>query len=106
MARIFLSRARIRYLGCMRRSLARTARVTRRAAGLPTSGSVPDQAIRSWTVEGAYAAFEETRKGRLAPGMLADFVVLSDDVLQGDPARILKTHVKMTVLGGEVVYSE
>ncbi len=77
-----------------------------RGGWTPDQRLSPEQALRSWTVEGAYAAFEEDRKGRLAPGMLADFVVLSDDILSGDPARILKAHVKMTVLGGEVVYSE
>jgi predicted amidohydrolase YtcJ len=80
--------------------------------GNPPGGWVPDQrltpeqALRSWTVEGAYAAFEEGQKGRIAPGMLADFVLLSDDIMREDPSRILKAHVKMTVVGGEVVYSE
>jgi predicted amidohydrolase YtcJ len=73
---------------------------------MPEQRLTPEQALRSFTVEGAYAAFEEDRKGRLAPGMMADFVVLSDDILQGDPARILKARVKMTVVGGNVVYSE
>ena len=77
-----------------------------RGGWTPEQRLTPEQALRSWTVEGAYAAFEEDRKGRLSPGMLADFVMLSDDVMHGDPARILKAHVKMTVLGGEVVYSE
>jgi hypothetical protein len=73
---------------------------------MPDQRLTPQQALRSFTVEGAYAAFEEDRKGRLAPGMMADFAVLSDDILSGDPARILKARVKMTVLDGEVVYSE
>lgn len=73
---------------------------------MPDQRLTPEQALHSWTVEGAYAAFEEDRKGRFAPGMMADFVVLSDDILHGDPARILKARVKMTVVGGEVVYSE
>jgi predicted amidohydrolase YtcJ len=73
---------------------------------MPDQRLTPEQALRSFTVEGAYAAFEEDRKGRLAPGLMADFVVLSDDILRGDPGRTLKAHVKMTVVGGEVVYSE
>jgi predicted amidohydrolase YtcJ len=73
---------------------------------MPDQRLTPGQALRSFTVEGAFAAFEEDRKGRLEPGMMADFVVLSDDILRGDPSRILKTRVKMTVVGGDVVYSE
>jgi predicted amidohydrolase YtcJ len=64
----------------------------------------PEQALRSFTVEGAYAAFEEGKKGKLAPGMLADFVVLGTDPLQADPRTLLKPQVRMTVLGGEIVY--
>jgi predicted amidohydrolase YtcJ len=72
---------------------------------IPDERLTPEQALRSWTVEGAYAAFEEDRKGRLKPGMLADFVVLSDDPVRGNPARISKAHVVLTVVGGAVVYS-
>jgi predicted amidohydrolase YtcJ len=73
---------------------------------MPDQRLTPEQALRSFTLEGAYAAFEEDRKGKLAPGMMADFVVLSDDIVRGDPSRIVKARVKMTVVGGEVVYSE
>ena len=80
--------------------------------GNPPDGWLPDQrmtrdeALRSWTLEGAYAAFEEKIKGSLAPGKAADFVVLSGDIMHDAPAEILRTSVKMTVVGGEVVYSE
>jgi predicted amidohydrolase YtcJ len=80
--------------------------------GNPPGGWFPDQrmtreeALRSWTIEGAYAAFEEKSKGSLVPGKLADFVVLSDDIMRIPPAQILKTRVTMTVVGGEVVYSQ
>jgi predicted amidohydrolase YtcJ len=70
----------------------------------PDQKLTPDQALRSFTTEGAYAAFEEDRKGKLAPGMLADFVLLGADPLQGDAKALLKPQVRMTILGGKVVY--
>jgi predicted amidohydrolase YtcJ len=79
--------------------------------GNPAGGWFPDQrmtrdeALRSWTIEGAYAGFEEKIKGSLEPGKLADFVLLSDDITRIPPHEILKTHVVMTVVGGEVVYA-
>jgi predicted amidohydrolase YtcJ len=78
----------------------------------PEGGWFPDQrmtreeALKSWTLGGAYAAFEEKAKGSLEPGKLADFVLLSRDIMKVPPAEILKTEVRMTVLGGEVVYSK
>jgi predicted amidohydrolase YtcJ len=63
-----------------------------------------EAALRHFTVDGAYAAFEEQRKGRLAPGLLADMAVLSEDILD-DPTRHLnEAQVLMTVLGGRVVH--
>ena len=69
----------------------------------PSQRLTPEQALRSWTVEGAYAAFEEDTKGRIAPGMLADMVLLSDDILHTSPMQILNMHVKMTIVSGDVV---
>jgi predicted amidohydrolase YtcJ len=63
------------------------------------------EAVEAYTLTSAYAAFAEKEKGSLAPGKLADFVVLSRDIL--DPAardRIAETTVVMTVVGGRVVY--
>ena len=56
------------------------------------------------TAAGAYASFDETKKGRLAPGLLADIVILSKDVFAQPPARFLDAVVDMTILGGKVVY--
>jgi predicted amidohydrolase YtcJ len=85
--------------------------VTRRtAAGLPKEGWLPDQAIglesaiENITSAGAYASFEEAKKGRLAPGLLADIVLLSTDVFAQPPERFLDAVVTATILGGKVVY--
>ena len=78
--------------------------------GHPPGGWFPDQrmtreeALRSWTITGSYAAFEEHSKGSLSPGKWADFVMLSRDIMQVAASEILSARVLMTVLGGEVVY--
>jgi len=63
-----------------------------------------EEALRSWTLEGAYATFSEGRKGSLEPGKMADFVMLSDDVMTMPATEIGKTIVTMTVVGGKIVY--
>ena len=63
-----------------------------------------DQAIAAYTTGAAYAEFAEHEKGVLAPGMLADFVVLDRDITKVDPPEILKTKVLRTVVGGKTVY--
>jgi hypothetical protein len=62
------------------------------------------QAIGAYTTGAAYAEFAEKYKGTLAPGMLADFVVLDRDITAVPPAEILKTRVLRTVVGGKTVY--
>jgi predicted amidohydrolase YtcJ len=62
------------------------------------------QAIAAYTIGAAYAEFAEKEKGELAPGMLADFVVLDRDITKVAPAEILKTRVLRTVVGGKTVY--
>lgn len=57
-------------------------------------------AVRAYTAANAYAGFQEGRLGRIAPGYLADFVVLSDDIFTIDPRRIAETKVLRTVVGG------
>lgn len=81
-------------------------------AGSPEGGWQPDQrmsreeALKSWTVSGAFAAFEESDKGVLAVGKLADFVMLSRDVMRIPAKEILQTRVVRTVVGGKVVYGD
>ena len=65
-----------------------------------------DQAIAAYTTGSAYAEFAEKEKGTLAPGMLADFVVLDRDITKVPPAEILKTQVLRTVVGGKTVYEK
>ncbi len=63
-----------------------------------------DQAIAAYTTGSAYAEFAEKDKGTLAPGMLADFVVLDRDITKVPPEDLLKTKVLRTVVGGRTVF--
>jgi predicted amidohydrolase YtcJ len=63
-----------------------------------------DQAIAAYTTGSAFAEFEEKEKGKLAPGMLADFVVLDRDVTAASAEKELATKVLRTVVGGKTVY--
>jgi len=63
-----------------------------------------DQAIAAYTTGAAFAEFEEKEKGKLAPGMLADFVVLDRDVTATAAEKLLATKVLRTVVGGKTVY--
>jgi len=64
-----------------------------------------EQALKTYTVNGAYVAFQEHEKGALAPGMDADVVVLSRDIMRTAPDSILGTKVLYTIVGGEVEYT-
>lgn len=63
-----------------------------------------DQAIAAYTTGSAFAEFAEKEKGKIATGMLADFVVLDRDPAASSPEKILATKVLRTVLGGKTVY--
>lgn len=63
-----------------------------------------DQAIAAYTTGAAYAEFAEKEKGRLAPGFLADFVVLDRDITKVAPQDVLGTKVLRTVVGGKTVH--
>ncbi len=63
-----------------------------------------EQALAAYTSGSAFAEFAEKQKGTLAPGMLADFVVLDRDLTAIPPAKILGTQVLRTVVGGKTVY--
>jgi predicted amidohydrolase YtcJ len=85
--------------------------VTRTTAdGIPEDGWFPAErlalktAIDAYTSGAAWASFDEQRKGTLAPGMLADLVVLSDNIFEAPPSRLASTRVAVTIFDGKVVY--
>lgn len=90
------------------------AAVTRRRAdGSPgPEGWYPEQrltvgeAVRAYTLDAAYAVGLEDRLGSLAPGKLADLVILDRDVFTCDPMAIAETRVVATMIGGQFVYNE
>ena len=87
------------------------ASVSRRTlGGSPVGGYEPDQkmtrdqALKSYTIYAAYGAFMENEKGSIEVGKLADFTVFDQDIMTIPEDDILKTKVKMTIIGGEVKY--
>lgn len=70
----------------------------------PAQKLTMDQAIAAYTSGAAFAEFEEKEKGKLAPGMLADFVVLDRDITASSAEKLLATKVLRTVVGGKTVY--
>ena len=63
------------------------------------------EALRCYTLDSAYASFEEQEKGSLVPGKLADFVVLSDNPISVEPEAVRKIKVLQTYIGGTLVFS-
>lgn len=71
----------------------------------PDQAMTRREALRSYTINNAYAAFEEDIKGSITPGKLADIVVLSRDILTTPEAEIPETRVDLTFVGGEPAYA-
>lgn len=65
-----------------------------------------EQALRSYTLDAAYAAFRENRKGSIEVGKWADVTILDKDIMKIPEDDILKTTVTLTMIGGEVVYEK
>ncbi len=63
-----------------------------------------EQALKMFTLWPAYVAFEENDKGSIEVGKLADFTVLSADIMKLPESEILNTRAEMTVTGGEILY--
>ena len=62
------------------------------------------EAVEAYTMGSAYAEFQEKDKGSIAPGKLADMVLLSDDIFSIDPAKIRGVKVLKTIVGGRLVW--
>ena len=89
------------------------AAVTRRTLdGKNENGWIPDQkitveeALRAYTAENAYGVFAERGRGRLAPGYVADLVVLDQDLTAIPPESIQRVSVVTTLIAGKVVFSK
>ncbi|MGH7971096.1 MAG: amidohydrolase, partial [Limisphaerales bacterium] len=65
-----------------------------------------DEAVRAYTVGSAYAEFADNVKGTIAPGKLADLVMLDRDIYSIPPAEIDQARLSMTIMNGKVVYEE
>jgi len=65
-----------------------------------------EEALRSYTLNSAYAAFEEDIKGSLTPGKLADIIVLSRDIMTIPEDEILTAEVLYTIVGGKIMYQK
>jgi predicted amidohydrolase YtcJ len=73
-------------------------------AFFPEQVMTREEALRSYTIQNAYAAFEEDVKGSLAPGKYADIVVLSKDILTVPAGEIPQARVLYTIVGGKILY--
>ncbi|CAN5237583.1 amidohydrolase [soil metagenome] len=80
--------------------------------GEPAGGYEPEekmtreQALRSYTLDAAYGAFEEKIKGSVEPGKLADFTVFSQDIMKVPDSELLNTKIVMTLVGGKKVFEK
>ena len=89
------------------------ASVTRKTLqGTPDGGYEPaekmtrEQALRSYTLDAAYGAFEEGIKGSITVGKLADFTIYNQDLMKVAEKELLNTKIAMTIFGGEIVYTK
>jgi predicted amidohydrolase YtcJ len=71
---------------------------------VPEEAVSREDALRMYTINNAYASFEEELKGSIEPGKLADLVVISEDFLNCPVEDIKTIEAEMTMVGGEIVY--
>ena len=80
--------------------------------GMPDGGYEPlqkmtrNQALKSYTLDAAYAAFQENDKGSIEVGKWADFTILDRNIMTIPENQILETKVAMTIIGGEIVFDD
>jgi predicted amidohydrolase YtcJ len=80
--------------------------------GEPEGGYEPEekmtreQALKSYTIDAAYGAFEENIKGSIEAGKLADFAIFSKNIMEVEEMEVLTSEVEMTIVGGRVVYKK
>jgi predicted amidohydrolase YtcJ len=72
-------------------------------AGAPSARSLRS-VIDAYTAQAAFASYDEHRKGKLAPGMLADLVIFSTDIFRDPPQSLKEATVTVTIVDGKVVY--
>ncbi len=84
--------------------LSAVVRSSAAGAERPIAGMPLQAAIEAYTARAAWASFDEQRKGTIAPGMLADIVVLSADIFKMAPAALPAARVDVTIFDGKVVY--
>lgn len=93
-------------LGGMQCSITRMTLKDHLGPYLLEEGCTVKQAIASFTSEGAYASFEENRKGKIQEGMYADFVVLDQNLFEIDPMQFNQVNILATYLAGKKVYDK
>jgi predicted amidohydrolase YtcJ len=71
---------------------------------IPEQKITVEEAVKCYTINNAYAAFEEKDKGTIEKGKLADFVILNEDIFRIDPVKIKDVTVYMTIFDGNVIY--
>ncbi|RIW17159.1 amidohydrolase [Algoriphagus lacus] len=81
-------------------------------SGFPEEGWIPQEkisvyeAMKAYTSMGAYSSFEESKKGLIKVGYLADLIVLSEDVFTVDPMKIHEIMVEKTILDGKIIFEK
>jgi predicted amidohydrolase YtcJ len=71
----------------------------------PSEAITREQALKIYTINNAYASFEESIKGSIEPGKLADMAILTDDILNCPIDKIKDIESVLTILGGKIIYS-
>jgi predicted amidohydrolase YtcJ len=82
------------------------SRMTERGSVIMLSEAITrEQALKIYTINNAFASFEESIKGSLEPGKLADMAIITDDILTCPVNKIKDIESLMTIVGGKIVYS-